>query len=104
MPMPRVRFTVRRLMVAVAVVALALGVPSALHRRAERFHALADYHALWANRPGEWAWTQIARAGAVSPSEPTRVGRHGTPRCAASMTTPPATPGSPSPPDPPEPE
>jgi hypothetical protein len=41
-PVAPARFTVRRMMVAVAV---AVGVPAALHRKAQRYRRLADYHA-----------------------------------------------------------
>jgi hypothetical protein len=42
--MPRVRFTLRRMMVAVAVVAIGLGVVDWIGRRAARFRALWAYH------------------------------------------------------------
>ena len=41
---PRVRFTIRRMMVVVAVIALVLGAVAILRRRAH-FQRLADYHA-----------------------------------------------------------
>jgi hypothetical protein len=40
MRIPRVRFTVRRMMVAVAIMGVALG----LYKRREKLLALADYH------------------------------------------------------------
>jgi hypothetical protein len=46
-PLPRVRFTVRRLMIAVAVLALLLGATAIRQRRAH-FQSLADYHAVQA--------------------------------------------------------
>jgi len=44
MPVPRPRFTVRRLMAAVAVVTVVLGIVSGVRRRAERFRMIAAYH------------------------------------------------------------
>jgi hypothetical protein len=41
MKLPRVRFTVRRMMVAVAVVAVVIGAMTLLQRRRERFKAIA---------------------------------------------------------------
>src|SRR4051812_7932335 len=46
MRLPRLRFTVRRLMVVVAVVALALGYGQA-RRRWARYRIEAAYHAYW---------------------------------------------------------
>ena len=45
MRLPRVRFTVRRMMVAVAVVAVPLGAITELKRRRDRFQWLGSYHA-----------------------------------------------------------
>jgi hypothetical protein len=66
--MPRFRFTVRRMMVAVAVVAVLLAMAVTLSHRRSRFESLRDYHAsrapyvwlgpmgtLW-ERQGEWHW------------------------------------------------
>ena len=50
MRMPRVRFTVRRLMIAVAVIAVALGVgleAARLKRNCDRFESKANEHASW---------------------------------------------------------
>jgi hypothetical protein len=45
MKLPRVRFTVRRMMVAVAVAAMTLAPVAYLERRRERFTSLAAFHA-----------------------------------------------------------
>jgi hypothetical protein len=51
--MPRVRFTIRRMMLAVAIVAAALGLGGAVHHRRERCLRLAAHHseeaAYWAD-------------------------------------------------------
>ncbi len=47
MKLPRVRFTVRRMMVAVAVVGTAFGSSVVLWRRAERFRRLAADHGMF---------------------------------------------------------
>ena len=44
MRLPRLRFTVRRLMLAVAIVAVILGAASGVRRRAERFRMIESYH------------------------------------------------------------
>ncbi len=44
MNLPRVRVTVRWLMVAVALIGLALGLTHWLRRRAERFNQLSRWH------------------------------------------------------------
>lgn len=44
MQLTRPRFTVRRLMIAVAVIAILLGVGAGLQRRREKFRAIADSH------------------------------------------------------------
>jgi hypothetical protein len=45
MPLPRVRFTVRRMMVAVAVIALVMGTVEGLRRRRESFQRRAKMFA-----------------------------------------------------------
>src|SRR3954463_5796760 len=50
MPVPRVRFTVRRMMMAVAGVAILLGLAVGLRRRAERFKRLSFLQSVDANR------------------------------------------------------
>src|SRR4051812_46996523 len=44
MSLPRVRFTVRRMMLAVAIAAVALGSTAELKRRSDRFRRLAEEH------------------------------------------------------------
>jgi hypothetical protein len=44
MPNPRVRFTIRRLMVVVAVVGLAASIPGAIERRREGLLDASAYH------------------------------------------------------------
>lgn len=41
---PRVRFTVRRMMIAVAITGVTLGVGLVLHRRAAAYRSRAAYH------------------------------------------------------------
>jgi hypothetical protein len=50
MPVPRVRFTVRRMMMAMAVVAILMGLAVGLRRRAERFKRLSFLQSVDANR------------------------------------------------------
>jgi hypothetical protein len=54
MKLPRVRFTVRRMMVAVAVLALAVGWWKQGERRRARFRALAIVHLIEANEPTDY--------------------------------------------------
>src|SRR5262249_30338557 len=61
---PRVRMTVRGLMVAVAVVAIVLGVGLLKKRRDERLRRLAFYSAL--------EHKFMARAQSIAPGEPSR--------------------------------
>jgi hypothetical protein len=42
--LPRVRFTLSRMMIAVAIVAMVLGLAVTVQRRRERFERLAAYH------------------------------------------------------------
>lgn len=44
MRIPRVRFTIRALMIAVVLVATILGSGIELWNRSQRFHAMADFH------------------------------------------------------------
>lgn len=58
--MPRVRFTVRRMMVAVAVAALTLGVIVGLQNRHQRFRRIAEDH-----RSRMIAWEEVGRSEAT---------------------------------------
>jgi hypothetical protein len=49
MMLPRPRFTMRWLMVAVAIVALGLGILAELHRRSARFAQIAWHHEIEAD-------------------------------------------------------
>jgi hypothetical protein len=51
MKLPRVRFTVRRMMAAVAAVAILLGLLGWMHRRARLFRDRSDFH--------RWHWAAI---------------------------------------------
>jgi hypothetical protein len=44
MRLPRVQFTIRRLMIAVAVVGVAVSIPAALRRRSETFARISEAH------------------------------------------------------------
>ncbi len=44
MRLPRVQFTIRRLMIAVAVVAVAVSIPAALRRGSETFARISEAH------------------------------------------------------------
>jgi hypothetical protein len=63
MILPHARFTVRRLMIAVAVFALLLGA-MALRQRRSHFQALADYHAFQARHIRSSHGSMIQPSGA----------------------------------------
>ena len=44
MPLPRVRFTVRRMIVAVAIAGTFLGIWVRFHQRGDRFQTICDRH------------------------------------------------------------
>jgi hypothetical protein len=58
MRLPRLRFTLWRMMAAVAALALLLGLAVTVHRRRERCERLAVYHSIRAR-----AWAEIAWGG-----------------------------------------
>lgn len=81
MSLPRPRFTVRRLMVVVAIVAMILGVWLWAERRRARFSALESWHdrqVLWdvciiAGHPGpdgEYVWEAEPRPRPLKPGTP----------------------------------
>ena len=97
MPIPRPRFTVRRLMIAVAVVAVLLGVVVGLKRRSDRFRAIALRYAA-KHKEDRMAYDVVADEGRFL----RRYDYHLSMQRKYEMAT--ERPWLPVPPDPPEPE